>query len=249
MSRPLLSIRKCNVTFGSVRAADDATLDIPEGKTVAVIGPNGSGKTTLLNLCTGYIRPASGEIMFDGENLVGTSPRAIVRRGVGRAFQIPQLFTDHTILENVALAVAARGGRFWTPLRPLLTAETREAAEEVLAMFGLGDAMHAPAADLSEGQRKLVDIAIAMALKPRLLFLDEPTAGISSGEKLGFMDRLTALLRGQAVTVVFVEHDMDLVARYADRVAVWSGGRVMVEGEPEEVLAHPEVLRDVVGVI
>lgn len=248
MTAPLLSVEKVNVAFGGVQAASEAELDVMTGEFLAIIGPNGSGKTTLINLCTGYVKPKSGTIRLDGRDITRKKPRQITKLGIARAFQIPQLFGEHTVVENLMLAAAAHQG-FWDGWRPLNRPDFRAEAMRLLDMVGLADIADASAATLPEGQRKLTDIALALALKPRLLLLDEPTAGVSGDEKFPLMDRLTAVLREQKVTAVFVEHDMDLVRRYADRVAVWNQGRVAASGPPETVFNDPMVLRDVVGVV
>jgi len=247
MSGPLLSARGLSIAFGGVRAADGIDLDVAAGEFLAIIGPNGAGKTTFINMATGYLRPQTGTISFAGETITGLAPRAIVRRGIARSFQIPQLFTEHTVLENVALKVAARRG-FWHGFRPLLDAATTRAALAVLDQFGLGDAAFARATELNEGTRKLTDIAMAVALEPRVLLMDEPTSGVASAEKFAIMDTLVAALRARGVTAVFVEHDMEVVERYADRVAVWSQGRILASGPPAAVLSDPAVLREVIGV-
>ena len=247
MSGPLLSARGLKIAFGGVKAADGIDLDIAAGEFVAIIGPNGAGKTTFINMTTGYLRPEAGTISFDGSPITGLAPRQIVRRGIARSFQIPQLFTEHTVIENVALKVAARRG-FWHGFRPLLDRPTTEAAMAILDRFGLRALASARATELNEGSRKLTDIAMAMALEPRLLLMDEPTSGVASAEKFAIMDTLVAALRARGVTAVFVEHDMEVVERYADRVAVWSQGRILASGPPAEVLADPAVLREVIGV-
>ena len=244
---PLLSVRDLRVSFGGVKAADGVDLDIHPHEVVAVVGPNGSGKTTFLNLCTGYISPQRGAITFNGESIVRLSPRAITRRGIARAFQIPQLFTGHSLLENVMLAVAARRG-IWTARRPLAHGSYREEAREMLALLSLAQLAEQPTASLPEGQRKLADIAIALALKPRLLLLDEPTSGVSTAEKSALMDTIVTVLRTEKVTALFVEHDMNVVERYADRVLVWDAGRVVVGGAPGEVLRSAVVLERVIGI-
>jgi branched-chain amino acid transport system ATP-binding protein len=216
------------------------------GTATAIIGPNGSGKTTFLNLCTGYLKPSAGSIRLSGDDIAGLSPRAITQRGIARAFQIPQLFTEHTIAENLMLSVAARTSP-WEIFAPLDRKTYRSEADRLLAVVGLHDAAHKLPAELPEGMRKLADIAVALALDPRLLLLDEPTSGVSTAEKFPLMDTLIEALRQQNVTTVVVEHDMELVRRYADRVLVWHEGRVVAHGRPEDVLSAPEVMTNVVG--
>jgi len=244
---PLLSAKGLRLAFGGVKAADGIDLDVMPGEFLAIIGPNGAGKTTFINMTTGYLRPQGGSIHYEGRSILGQKPRAIVRRGIGRSFQLPQLFTEHTVLENAALAVAARAGR-WSPLVPLLRPAYLAEAEALLDRFGLLPVAHARADTLSEGARKLADIAMAVALNPRLLLMDEPTSGVAASEKMGVVETLVRVLREAGVTAVFVEHDMDVVARFADRVAVWSQGRIAALGPPEQVLADPVVLREVIGI-
>jgi branched-chain amino acid transport system ATP-binding protein len=245
---PLLEAHGLTLAFGGVRAADGIDLAIHDGERLAIIGPNGAGKTTFINMATGYLRPQAGRITYMGRDITGMSPRAIVRLGIARSFQIPQMFTEHSVMENVALIVAIRRGRFLNILRPLLDADTAGRARDLLDQFGLLELAQAPAGALNEGARKLADIAMALALEPRLLLMDEPTSGVASSEKRTIMDRLSAVLKARAVTSVFVEHDMDVVERYADRVAVWSQGRIAALGPPSEVLADPAVQREVIGV-
>jgi branched-chain amino acid transport system ATP-binding protein len=244
---PLLSARGLRLAFGGVKAADGIDLDVLPGEFLAIIGPNGAGKTTFINMSTGYLRPQAGSIAFDGHPILGLSPRAIVRRGIGRSFQLPQLFTEHTVLENVALAIASRLGP-WSPLTPLLRPAWREEAMALLERFGLEGVAAARADALNEGARKLADIAMAVALQPRLLLMDEPTSGVAAAEKMQIVETLARVLRQSGVTAVFVEHDMDVVERFADRVAVWSQGRIVALGPPEQVLADPVVQREVIGI-
>lgn len=243
----ILTARDLHINFGGVKAADGVDIDIFPHELVAIIGANGSGKTTFLNLCTGYISPTRGSVVFEGRAITDLSPRRITRQGIARAFQIPQLFAGHSLLDNVMLAVAARRG-IWEPFKRLSHPIYEEEARATLDLLSLGEAAGQPASDLPEGLRKLADIALALALKPRLLLLDEPTSGVSTTEKFAIMDTIVNVLRSEKITALFVEHDMDVVERYADRVLVWDSGRVMTEGAPREVLAKREVIERVVGV-
>lgn len=243
---PILSVRDLHISFGGVRAANGVELDIFRDELVAVIGPNGSGKTTFLNLCTGYIKPARGSVAFDGHSIVKLTPRKITQRGIARAFQIPQLFTGHSLIENVMLSVAAQDG-IWSPVKPLANPAYRQKAREVLKLLSLEELADRPTGNLPEGLRKLADIAVALALKPRLLLLDEPTSGVSAAEKFGLMDTIVGVLRAERVTALFVEHDMDVVQKYADRVLVWDAGQVVAGGPPNEVLRTSHVLERVIG--
>jgi branched-chain amino acid transport system ATP-binding protein len=219
MKQPILEARDLHVAFNGVKAADGVNLAIHDGELLAVIGPNGSGKTTLLNLCTGYVRPNSGSVHLDGRDITRLTPRSITRRGVARAFQIPQLFSAQRVIDNMMLALAANNG-LWTIVRPLETAARREEAEALLGLVGLADDKNRICNTLPEGHRKLLDIAVALALKPRLLLLDEPTSGVSALERFPLMEALMGALRQRQITALFVEHDMDVVARYANRVLV-----------------------------
>lgn len=196
---PILSVRDLHVNFGGVKSADGVELDIHAGEIVAIIGPNGSGKTTFINLCTGYVNPTRGSVIFDGEPITSLPPRKITRRGIARAFQIPQLFSGHSVLENVMLAVAAQSD-IWQPIGPLDREVYREAARRILDLLALDDAADQPTAALPEGLRKLADIAIAIALRPRFLLLDEPTSGVSTAEKTPLMDTIVAMLRAEQIT-------------------------------------------------
>lgn len=247
MTRPILEAKGLHVAFNGVKAADDVSIAIHDGEFLAIIGPNGSGKTTLLNICTGYIRPRSGSVLLDGHDITRLSPRAIARRGVARAFQIPQLFSAQSVIDNMMLALAAADG-LWSAIRPLETPKRREEARALLDLVGLAADADRISITLPEGHRKLLDIAVALALKPRLLLMDEPTSGVSALERFPLMEALRSALRQRRITALFVEHDMDVVARYASRVLVWNAGNIMAEGRPDEVFSNAQVRQRVVGV-
>lgn len=244
--RPLLEAVDLQIHFGGVVAAAGISLRVFPRELVAIIGPNGAGKTTFLNLCTGYLRPEKGHVYLEGREITGMPPRAIARLGVARAFQIPQLFATLTVEENVLLALAAHEG-FWQ-WRPLRAKERLEEGKKLLGLLGLEPLAAYPVEETPEGMRKLLDVAMALALRPKLLLLDEPTSGVATEEKFRVMDTLVQALRHQGITAVFVEHDMDVVRRYADRVLVWAEGQILAEGLPGEVLQDPRVLASVVGV-
>ena len=247
MSEVLLQATGLRLAFGGVRAADGIDLGVMKGEFLAIIGPNGAGKTTFINMTTGYLRPQAGDITYEGRRITGMAPRAIVKLGIARSFQLPQLFLEHTVEQNLALAVASRDG-IWSPLAPLLRPRYRDEARDLLKRFGLTGVAEARADALNEGARKLADIAMAVALKPRLLLMDEPTSGVAASEKMTIVETLVNVLRDAQVTAVFVEHDMDVVERFADRVAVWSQGRIAALGPPAQVLSDPAVQRDVIGI-
>ncbi|WP_024508846.1 ABC transporter ATP-binding protein [Bradyrhizobium sp. ARR65] len=247
MKPAILETKDIHVAFNGVKAADGVNLRVGEGEFLAVIGPNGSGKTTLLNICTGYIKPQSGRVCLEGKDITRLGPRAIARRGVARAFQIPQLFSDQRVIDNMMLALAAKDG-LWSAIRPLETEARHQEATRLLELVGLADDAKRISRTLPEGHRKLLDIAVAMALKPRLLLLDEPTSGVSVLERFPLMEALMAALRQARITALFVEHDMEVVARYANRVLVWNAGQIMAEGRPDDVFSDARVLERVVGV-
>ena len=238
---PLLEAEHLFVNFGGIRAVHDVSLAVGDGEVLAIIGQNGAGKSTFLNMCTGYLKPQSGEIRLAGRSIVGLKPRAITRLGVARAFQHPQLFPHRPVLDHLRFAQAASRPGFWNPLRSLQSSQNPEEIAELLDFFGIGPLAAVPVRSIPEGARKLLDVAMALALRPKLILLDEPTSGVSSSEKLQLMTRLVAVLRARGVTAVFVEHDMDVVARFADRVAVWVDGAVFRLGPPDAVLGDPEV--------
>ena len=223
-------------TFGAVKAADGIHLAFERASVVSLIGANGAGKTTFLNMVTGYLRPDQGRIRFDGQELVGRTPRQITRLGLARSFQIPQLFQTLSVRENLLVA------------EDIAAAErAEEAADTLLERFSLVPYAGRAAGLLPEGIRKLLDVAMALVARPKLLLLDEPTSGVAADEKFAIMDRAIGAVRGQGVTVLFVEHDMEIVSRYAQRVVAFYDGRVIADGAPAQVLRTDEVRRYVIG--
>jgi len=242
----LLDVSDISIRFGGIVAADGVNLCVNAGENLAIIGPNGAGKTTFLNICTGYLTPVSGTVRFEGRNITRMPPRKITNLGIARAFQIPQLFLEQTVLENMLLAIAARNGG-WFTARPLGSSAAKDEAHDLLKLLKVEGFSGRVANELPEGTRKLIDIAIALALRPRLLLMDEPTSGVASVEKFTVMDVLVAALSARSVSSIFVEHDMEMVTRYANRVAVWNGGRIQKEGSPADILADADVRRQVIG--
>ncbi len=240
--------------FGAVTAAVDISASITKDTVVGLIGANGAGKTTFINMITGYLKPSSGTIHFRGLDITPLPPREITRLGVCRSFQIPQLYDSLSVLDNllVGLGIVARLARksFFsrkTAPSPGRKRSDLEAAEAMLERFGLADYRNKPARVLAGGVRKVLDIAMSMVGKPQILLLDEPTSGINADQKFGIMDMILEALRAEGVTILFVEHDMDIVSRYADSVLAFYEGRVLADGNPEDVLADPEVRQYVIG--
>jgi branched-chain amino acid transport system ATP-binding protein len=243
---PLLSAQGLVKRFGAVVAAENVCIDVPAGQRLSVIGSNGAGKTTFVNMVTGYMKPDAGSIRLEGRDITQLGHREIAAMGICRSFQIPQLCLDLTLRENLLVAVAAADGRpsLWQPAD---AATRHERAEALMGRFGLQSDADRPVAELAGGVRKLADIALALARKPRLLLLDEPTSGVSADEKFPAMRRVMDALRDQASTVVFIEHDMDIVAEFSERVIAFYSGRVIADGAPAEVLRNADVQRYVTG--
>jgi branched-chain amino acid transport system ATP-binding protein len=228
---------------------------IEQDSVVGLIGTNGAGKTTFINMITGYIKPDVGNIVYKGRDITALSPREITRMGICRSFQIPQLYASLSVFENmmvglgIVLRNAGLGGYFsrGRPNVPGYDAPAEEVAERILEHFGLSDYRDKNAQVLPGGVRKLLDIALTMAAKPTVLLLDEPTSGVSAEEKFGMMEMVMAAVKAEGATVLFVEHDMEVVSRFAERVLAFYDGRIIADASPEIALADPEVKRYVVG--
>jgi branched-chain amino acid transport system ATP-binding protein len=244
---PLLSVRGVEKRFGAVVAADALSLDITAGQRVSLIGANGAGKTTFVNMVTGYLKPDSGSIALEGMNIGRCSPRIVARLGISRSFQIPQLFIELTAAENLAVAISGVRAQSLSFFSAAEAHGRRDKALELLGRFGLTEMADRPISELAGGMRKLVDIAMALMRRPKLLLLDEPTSGVSAEEKFATMDRVIHAVAPDAATIVFVEHDMEIVSRYADRVVAFYQGRILADGDPHNVLKDPEVRRYVTG--
>jgi len=242
----ILKAKSLSKHFDGVVAADDVTIEVAAGERVGLIGSNGAGKTTFVNMITGYLKPDAGRIELEGHDITRLGPRQIMRRGVARSFQIPQLCGGLSVLDNMLAAAACAQGElsFW---RAAHTAQSRARAESVLERFSLAQHAGRRVAELAGGVRKLLDIAMALTRRPSLLLLDEPTSGVSAEEKFPVMDTVMAALDGERTTVLFVEQDMDIVQRYAGRVVAFYSGRVLADGAPASVLANAEVRRHVTG--
>lgn len=248
MATPILETKDLTKTFGAVTAASGISVAVAEDTVVGLIGGNGAGKTTFVNLVTGYLAPTQGTVRFSGRDITGASPRRITRMGICRSFQIPQVFESLSARENllVGLGIVALGRRHFAG-GAASDRTPEEAADEMLARFRLERFRDAPASVLPEGTRKLLDIAMALAVRPRILLLDEPTSGVSADEKFALMDLVLGAVRADRVTVLFVEHDMEIVRRYTQRVLAFYEGRVIADGTPADVFDHADVRRYVVG--
>ncbi|HUR90490.1 MAG TPA: ABC transporter ATP-binding protein [Ramlibacter sp.] len=226
--------------FGGITATNAVTLDVRRGARHALIGPNGAGKTTLVNLLTGVLPPTSGRIVLEGEDITNLAPHKRVHRGMVRTFQISQLFASMTPLETLALVVSQHrglGAQLWSPLGK--RAEIAQRCEELLQQFHLAEVMNQRTEYLAYGKRRLLEIAIALACEPRVLLLDEPVAGVPAGEREELLQTVGALPAD--VSVLLIEHDMDLVFSFADRMTVLVNGGVLTEGNPEEIAHNEEV--------
>jgi branched-chain amino acid transport system ATP-binding protein len=231
-----------------MRAVDAVDFRVGEGEVLALIGSNGAGKTSLVNLISGLLRADSGQIVFRGVDVTSESVHDRIKAGIARSFQLVNLFDQLTLLDNVALSIFSREDM----TRKLLSLADRqrsvwEEAFEILRQFGLETKALVLAGGISQGERKLLDVAIAYALRPRLLFLDEPTSGVSTREKAPIMDIVTSIVRSQNITAVVIEHDMDIVFKYSDRIVVMHQGAILADGTPDDIRRNESVTTAVMG--
>ena len=254
--RRLLDIRKLSVTFGGLHALKDLDFHVDEGEIVGVIGPNGAGKTTFFNMISGMITPTSGEIVFEGESLIGLDPNQVTQRGIARTFQNVRLFANMTIAENVMVSQHCRtkqgvwGSLFNTKAFQDEEREIREHAERVLGFFGtrlIGYRLEQPASVLSYANRRRLEIARAMATTPKLILLDEPVAGMNPKESAELTGLIGKLRSEWGFTIVMIEHDMKVVANVSDRVVVLDHGETLAQGSFDEVSSNPDVIETYLG--
>lgn len=245
----LLEVRGVSKSYGDFHALSDVSLDVSDGEFVSIVGPNGAGKTTLVNVVTGLLRPSAGEVRFRGRDIAGIGPVELTKRGMARAFQLVNIFPGLTVRETLAVAVASRLERVGNPFRSLARdAELQGRVERVAGIFSLRARLGLEAATLSQGEKKLLDVASAFALEPEVILLDEPTSGVSTGDKHGIMELLVGAARAAGVrAIIQVEHDMDLVVRYSDRIVALQEGRMLADLPPAQFFADPALIAAVVG--
>ena len=245
----ILEARDVTAYYGDFCALAGVTLAVDEGECVSIIGPNGAGKSTLLNVLTGALHPTSGTIRFKERDIRGVGPVSLARLGLARSFQLVHIFPDLTVGETLQAAVVSRlgrGMRLFASLRG--DREVREGALEVAELFGLADKRDTPARQLPQGDKKLLDLASAFALKPEVILLDEPTSGVSTADKTAIMDVLVAASRRIGLrAIMLVEHDMDIVFGYSDRVIALHQGKVLADGPPSWIKADQHVVDTVIG--
>jgi branched-chain amino acid transport system ATP-binding protein len=242
-----LAVEGLTKRFGGVAAVEDVTLSFADGSLTAIIGPNGAGKSTFFNLLSGALPADAGRVALYGENVSRLSRTARVRRGIGRAFQVAKVFPQLTVAESLQAAVAGHMGTWGGLLRRFPPGPTIARGREIAAMLGLLDKSGTETAALSHGDQKLLDIALALALEPRVLLLDEPTAGMGPEERWQMIEKLARLWEEQRLTLVFIEHDMDIVFRIAQRIAVLCYGKLLAEGEPAAIRDDPQVITAYLG--
>ncbi len=244
----LLRTTQLTKSFGTTRAVDHVDFTVAAGEVLALIGSNGAGKTTLINLVSGLIAPDSGRVDFQGTDITRVSIHHKIGLGIARSFQLVNLFDQLSVQDNVTLAIFSREGRT-RRLFSLADADTavRDEGAAVLKQFGLDTRAGEPAGGLSQGERKLLDVAVAYALRPKLLFLDEPTSGVSTREKAPIMDIITQVVRSGGITAVIVEHDMDVVFTYCPRIVAMHQGTILADGTPEQIRSNEQVTANMLG--
>jgi branched-chain amino acid transport system ATP-binding protein len=240
----LLETRNVSKVFDAFRALDRVNLAIHDGELVSVVGPNGAGKTTLVNLLTGLLAPTDGQVLFMGKNISGVGPVKLAEHGLARAFQLIQIFPKLTVAETIAAAVVSRQKKHWRLFSRLAADDQiNKRVSEVAGIFGLRHRLDTVSAVLSQGEKKLLDVASAFALDPQVILLDEPTSGVSTADKHTIMKTLIAGVKA----IVLIEHDMDLVAAYSHRIIALSEGQVLADLPPDRFFADPHLIETVIG--
>jgi branched-chain amino acid transport system ATP-binding protein len=245
----LLETRKVSKHFGTFRAVEDVSMTLRSGERLSIVGPNGAGKTTLVNLLTGLLKPTTGSVLFKGGDIAGVGPVLLAERGLARAFQLIQIFPQLTVAETIAAATITQQKKSWRLFASVRADKAvNERVNEIADIFGLRGRLHVPASTLSQGEKKLLDVASAFALDPQVILLDEPTSGVSTAEKHRIMTTmLTAAEKAGVGGILLVEHDMDLVASYSDRIIALANGKVLADLPPKQFFADPKIVETVVG--
>lgn len=243
----MLSIQNLDKSFGGVHATRDVSIDFPDGSLTAIIGPNGAGKTTFFNLISGANRPDSGKVIFEGQDLVGKSCVEVVRLGMARAFQVAALFPSLTVTEAITAAVISHQRSSWKLFERFPLGEAKEPVEEIIELLGLESKASTLSRNLSHGDQKLLDIGLSLAMKPKILLLDEPTAGMGPDERWRMIGKVQDLWRAKKMTVLFIEHDMDIVFKIAQKIYVLKYGAVLAQGTPDEIRSNQDVIDAYLG--
>ncbi|PLC52265.1 ABC transporter ATP-binding protein [Pollutimonas nitritireducens] len=243
----MLKLTNVKKSFGGVLATNDLSIDFTPGSLSAIIGPNGAGKTTLFNLIAGRLRPDSGSIVFNNEEISGLPATEIVHKGIARAFQVASLFPSFSVQDSFEAAVLARHRKMNDIVRPFSQAESRDRAHHLMQMVGLESRARTLAKHLPHGEQKLLDIGLALALEPRLLLLDEPTAGMGPEERFQMIERVHELWEREQLTLIFIEHDMDIVFAHAQVIRVLYYGALLAEGTPAEIRNNQAVIDAYLG--
>ncbi|GAC1550057.1 MAG: ABC transporter ATP-binding protein [Beijerinckiaceae bacterium] len=243
----MLQVENLTKSYGGVKVTRGVSIDFPTGSITAIIGPNGAGKTTFFNLVSGQVRPDAGRIVFEGCDIVGLSSLEIVRRGMARAFQVASLFPSLTVREALAAAITSQRRHSWQVLARFPIASARARVDELLEMMGLTSSADTLSSILSHGDQKLLDIGLALAMNPKMLLLDEPTAGMGPDERWRMIEKVHGLWEKQAITVLFIEHDMDIVFKIAQTIHVLKYGAVLAQGTADEIRRNSEVIEAYLG--
>src|SRR5215468_1111117 len=244
----LLATQALTKSFGDNYAVNRVDFAVKQGEVLALIGSNGAGKTTLVNLVSGLLRPDSGQIMFENNDVTQQKSYDRIKAGIARSFQLVNLFDQLSCIDNVALSIFSRDGK--TQTLAALASNDRavwDEAHELLRQFGLDRHSKMLAGSISHGERKLLDVAVAYALRPKLLFLDEPTSGVSTREKAPIMDIVSSVVRSGGITAVIIEHDMDVVFTYCPRIVAMHQGSILADGTPDEIRSHEQVTANLLG--